>query len=240
MLFSPSTINLFLKDPALWVIKQYHGMAFNGNIYTMRGQLVENYLDQWLKTGKEVTDIQSDIISCLFTSDIPWDISDVDSIMNFYNMTMTAWSNVGKPDPIMQLYIECPTLGIKGYLDYTFNDSFIDLKTAAKLPTVVTRGPRKDQLSKSKIDNVRQQICYEMVTKKAGSLLYVSEDDWFFYEITDKDRDELTNQIVDTIEQMGYYMTMPYDSLIKAIEPGSKQGFHWTEELINIANEIWR
>lgn len=258
---SPSSLNLFLKEPALWVMKHFYGIRGGSNIYAIRGKLVEkcvnilieaditleDYIEECTKDAK-----QGIRLSCI--KEKSWSIEGImvteKDLEEFYKWGVHAFLNLPDMKSIVsrQDYVSTEYLGITlgGYIDYfckptnTGTPPFnLDLKTCNKLPVIVSKGDRKGMLSKTKADNVRQQIVYSLATSINSDLLYVTPTESLRYRITQRDIDEVMPSIQEGIKKIKYLLTLNIKDVIIDVEPGKMNSFYWDDELRIHARRIW-
>lgn len=242
---SPSSLNLFIEEPALWVAKQFFEVMGETNIYCVRGSLVENVLNDWLDT-KEVAPFEKYINKMLSkTMFIKGDVTE-DTYREIYNWGVgctRAFATEGLLTPTSkQRRVEGELEGIRigGYLDYEFGGHSIDLKTTAKLPVIVSRGDREGLLSKTKAANVRQQLIYSCLTGEPTTLFYVDANgDYLRYQITERDKEEHWEVIVKSIEEIKRLLTFTKKAVLKEVEPKNLNSFYWCEVTREFADRAW-
>jgi hypothetical protein len=243
---SPSSLNLFIEEPALWVLKQFFEIRTEANIYCVRGSLVEGVLDDWLDTGKvapfkkymnkmlsETMFIKGDVTKETYRGIYDWGIG-----------CSKAFKESGYTSVLhKQTKVEGELEGLQmaGYIDYDLGHKIVDLKTTAKLPVIVSRGVREGLLSKAKGANVRQQLIYMALTQRPCSLFYVDgAGNYLEYDVTERDRDEHWETIVKNIGEIKRLLTFTKKSVIKEVEPKNLNSFYWDGVTKEFAEKVWR
>lgn len=255
---SPSSINLYAQDPALWVLKHYYGSTSMFNIYAMRGVSVEEGVNQYftlLKEGKcptaslldGVKKAQMDFTGKSFF----W---EDDEVVQDLEQKITPWvlqcvgaleENFPNEIPVMQTEIETEIEGvpIRGFMDYSFVAIDVDLKTCNTVPKLVSRGPRKGMLPADKKANVRQQAVYSLATKGQDvALAYVSHDEYLIHELSEKELDEAMSDVVGLVKEIKELVSLPMGEIIERTAPkweSMHYSFYWDANLIKLAEIIW-
>lgn len=270
-ILSPSSLNLYLKEPALWVLKHFYGIRGGSNIYTVRGKLVEHYVNLMLKKTGSKTLTQTAILQDICFNNYeflvfeefksktktinfrnirkPYLIVDNvevtrEDLKHFWNWGKHAYKCLPIPEKVeeQQTFVSGRLNEVKigGYLDYKYHDVVIDLKTTNKLPIIVSRGEREGLISKTKIDNVRQQVIYNLCLKSIYVLLYVTPTEHLGYIITQEDIDEVMPSIFKGIKEIKNLLTMKKEDVILNVELGKMNNpFMWNEQLKLKARELW-
>lgn len=243
---SPSSLNLFIAEPALWVLKHFYGLRTEMNIYGARGRLVEHVLNQWFlhKNAPELSDVRSHFINELFF--IGNEISP-ETLNDLYEWGLKCIAvaeelKMDSEKPCMQTEIDYEIEGIKltGFLDYEYPNHVVDLKTTNKLPIIVSKGERKGMLSKTKAANIRQQVIYQYATGKESTLLYIDQQgEYINYKITQKDVDESFPVIIEAIRSIKKLLTFNADSIIKEVHPKNTKSFYWDDATRKLADKLW-
>jgi hypothetical protein len=253
---SPSSINLFDQDPALWVLKHFYGSTGDFNIHAMRGVAIEEGLNLFMTLP--TLDVPERTQQALNRSeehfnDLAFFWGD-DELFEQIEDLIPQWAEVcidalttilpekAKVDQQIEIDTTIEGVPIRGFLDYSTEDLQIDLKTATQIPNPVTRGPRKGFLPAAKKANVRQQSIYHKATGKKTSLLYVSPDGFYHHELGEEELAEAMEDVKIIVEKMKKLLTSPIKDVIKDTVPNWKAmnySFYWDENLRRIAKELW-
>lgn len=251
MILSPSSINTFIEEPAIFVLNKLFKTYGGSNIYAVRGKVAEEVVnlssdsslvsyDYWLPHAIQKT---------LFDN---VDITEAD-YKDFYDWGCKC-SGIIRPNYGViseQDYLKGDLFGMSvgGYIDYKVGEGinleknfyYLDLKTVSKLPSIVSRGKRKGQLPTSKKANVRQQVIYSLLTGKDTVLLFVDkEGNSLEYKVQQADIDEYLPEIEEAINKIKKLLTLSLEDVILEIQPGKMNSFFWDEILIKKAKEVWK
>lgn len=242
-ILSPSALNLFIKDPALWVMKHYFKVNAENNIYFIRGRFVENCCNMSVRNNAlvKLQDFKENCLQERFKELDDLEITDKD-LEDYYYWGKYCYENLPKDVVNLQTRAAMKLEGIEiaGYIDYEYKDKIIDLKTTNTLPIVVSRGERAGMLSTTKSDNIRQQVIYKLATGKEVALLYVSPENTLLYNITEKDVEEIMPSIKEGIKNIKKLLTLKIEDVILTTRPEKMTSFYWTDNLRKKAKEIWK
>lgn len=272
---SPSSINLYAQDPALWVLKHFYNSTSGFNIHAMRGVAIEDGLNLYLKlcesasprdvltsegidlpegvlnpykqglrhAGNRFDDLafywgDEDLLQKIEQEIGPWFEKCVEAMA--YSIMVASKGEYPRMQD--QIITEIEGVPVGGYLDYSFDEMQIDLKTATKVPKAVTRGGRKGFLPADKKANVRQQAIYQYSNNKATALLYVSPEDFYLHELHEEELAEALEDVRELVKKMKKLLTSPIEDVIKNSVPNWKAmnySFYWDENLRRMADTIW-
>tara|TARA_S200002703_G_C3789468_1_gene243598 strand:+ start:815 stop:1669 length:855 start_codon:yes stop_codon:yes gene_type:complete len=255
---SPSSINLYAQDPALWVLKHYYGSTGMFNIYAMRGVSIEEGVNEYFSLQSQGKCPAASLLDAVklaqgdfTTKSFFW---DDDEIVTDLEQKIAPWvlqsigaleENFPNELPKMQTEIETEIEGmpIRGFMDYSFVVIDVDLKTCNTLPSIVSRGARKGMLPADKRANVRQQAIYSHATHGQDvALAYVTHDDYLIHELGEKELDEAMESVVALIKEMKELVSLPIEEVIERTVPKWKSmgySFYWDANLTSLAEIIW-
>jgi hypothetical protein len=255
LVLSPSAINLFIEEPALWVLRYFYKVYGGTNIYAVRGKIVEEVIN--LSLSRDIISFKEFLphaIEKTLFDDVEIKLKDY---KDFYD-----WGC--KLKPVLDAYeiisqqdrIEGELFGVKvaGYIDYLVEGDptergnfYLDLKTSAKVPNVLVRGERAGMLPSIKAANVRQQIIYSELSGIDTALLFANEEgDTLHYDIQQQDYDEQLPIIEEAIKKIKKLLTMDLKDVIIDIQPKksstgkSMNSFFWDNQLRAEAKKIWQ
>lgn len=243
---SASTINLFIKDPCLFVLKYFYGMRTDFNVHAMRGVAIEHGVNRFYETGnleQSIEDAMREFYKITFNLD--HEFEDIEELIPSWTenaiTVMNLESSGTTPTVQTELRFEIDGLKFIGFLDYEFEDKVIDLKTVSKVPNLLVRGERKGHLPAIKRDNVRQQVLYKYATNKPTHLLYVSSEDSLVYEIQDDEYEEYLKEIKEVVKEIKNILTEGQEYAINKYTPNEKlfRSFYYNEEMIFKVKELW-
>lgn len=242
---SASSLNMFMKDPALWVLKHFYGARSGENIYASRGKLIEAAITAltpeeheraWNEYHTSVFQFADDDLSKSIEEKLPWWISEGKAALN------NLMDDFGDYVAQTEVKGEIEGLPFIGYIDLQFKDLAVDIKTANKLPSIVSRGPRKGMMPADKRDNVRQQVVYNMITNKPQSLLYLSPDGHYLHRIGAEEDQELRGELIVNVNAIKKLLSMDIDDILANTIPKWNQMRHsiyWDDQLRDLAMELW-
>lgn len=246
-LLSPSSLNVFIRDEASWVMRYFYSCYSESNIYAIRGQLVELYVNMRLIEKDDITRDKYNLEAMLqtLTQGTEYSYEDLNS---FYEWGRHCYNNL-PTDKIEKCQVEIQGdlygVKIKGIIDYDLGEEAIDLKSVNKLPNIVSRGARKDLLEAKKAENIRQQIIYSFLSHKPQSLLYVDQlGGSVLYKLRYRDYKEQLPIIKKALKKIKYLLTLKLEDVIIEIQPDEKKmnnkySFDWCDLTREKAKEIW-
>lgn len=242
---SASSINMYLKDPAAWVLKHFYGVRTEENIYAARGKAVESGI--LAKTPEEVNAALREFRDVSF-------FHEDEELCESIAFDLSGWISEGKKalqvlcdahgafDVQKELTGEIDGLPFTGFLDYSFADIDVDLKTAKDVPSAVTRGPRVGMLPATKNDNVRQQAIYNHLTGKRTALLFCSPVESFFHELTAEEMKPLFSEVREAVAGIKDLLKMDMKDILAKHQPDwtkMRYSFYWDDASKALAEEVW-
>lgn len=247
---SPSSINLFIQDKALWVLKHFFGQYGEFNIYAMRGVGIEEGLNLYYQTGDKQQGIDY-AIDYFTEKSFGWgDLELLESIEAkipewIENCIKSIEKEFKGEVPELQKGIETELEGFKitGLVDYSFTKEDTDLKTLNTLPKIVSRGPRKGFLEAGKKANVRQQAIYNQATGKRTSLLFVTPEEHLRHILDNEEElKEGLDSAREACQEIKKILDMDYETMLEYTVPNWKSinySFFWDEKLRDFAHDVW-
>ena len=248
---SPSSLNVFIRDPAAWVMRTFYKEYGGSNIYAIRGILVEHCVNMMVETGGKTSfdDFTLSAILKTLSHGIEFGTKE---LKEYYKWGIKCYKLLPHDIIDTQTHVEgniC-NVAMQGYLDFEYKKYFIDLKSVneGKLPKIVTRGVRKGLLPTTKKENIRQQVIYTLLTGKRQVLLFVDPNEekgqWIFYKITARDLKEHLPIIKESLNKIKRFLTFKKEDVILEIQPDEKKmnnkwSFDWDDRLRDRAKEIW-
>lgn len=246
-MISPSSINLYLQDPALWVLKHFYGQTSEFNIHAMRGVAIEDGVNDFYENGSDPVEkaLESFSEKAFFWSDEDLVQKIEQDIPDWVQQTLLALPTTAEATLQTQEEVRGEYMGVtlRGFIDYTLPDRKIDLKTVTQLPKISTRGVRKGMIESKKKANIRQQTIYNMISGDPVYLLYVTPEDSYMHEVTPEEHEEAMADIDPALEGMKKLLTMDIESVISESVPNwksMKYSFYWDEPLRKLAMTVWK
>lgn len=178
---SPSSLNLYCANPALWVGKYLMGWRDESGPAAFRGSAIEAGLDVFLfeQKGEEAT--QRARAKFLELTQGQADEAHEEELANVGPMlaqAMTALKDFGTPlarQVRAEYQIEGVEVPVVGYIDYSFPEFDLDLKTTKACPSSI------------KADHGRQFSLYRTARDKPIKALYVTAKKFAIYDLSDED-----------------------------------------------------
>lgn len=244
---SASTLNLFITDPCLFILKHYYRLRGDFGIHAMRGKAIEHGVDKALE-GMSLDKAKDAAVEEFYdlTFELDHDFEEVEDIIpkwidNALDVLKTE-ANGRVPELQKKLEFELEGINFVGYLDYDFEDETIDLKTTTKVPKLLVKGKRKGMLPAGKAANVRQQVLYRYTTGKPQSLLYVSPKDSLKYTIQDKEYETVLEEIKKVTKEIKKLLTEGEEYGINKYVPNQSlfKGFYYNEKMVHKVIELWK
>jgi hypothetical protein len=234
---SPSSLNLWQGEPALWVMRYLHGTRDDAGPAAKRGQAVEAGLDLFLMG-------QKDFDACCKAARDNFELNTGGVIDEAHDderdvivpMLAQAMSVMRDSPPLLarQVRVEAWLDGIDvpvmGYCDYVLeNKVIVDLKTTHRLP------------SKPKPDHVRQVALYAHARQAPVTLLYVTKAKSARYAIAETECAEALADLTRVARSLRKMLAAAGDKTEAAefVAPNF-ENFYWTPETITAAKDIWK
>lgn len=219
---SPSSILLWTSNPQLWCLRYLAGHKEDAGPKAWVGKAVEDGLAAYLRTHDR--DEAQRIAASTFEANAQGEISDeIDAARPEVKDMLTQAIQWTPPSDLlaMQLKVEhwftdLP-IPVIGYLDFSFEEIDIDLKTTRACPST----PRAD--------HVRQVSLYRAARNKPGGILYVTGKKRAYFEIDDETRDRALSDL-ETCARSLYWFLGRVDDAKDALRclPTNSDDFRWT------------
>lgn len=231
---SPSSLNLWLAQPAMWTLKYVHGYKDEAGPAMARGTAVEAGM-QVLLTGGSV---DGAVTAALVNYDLNQpDASEernaeravIEPMVRQLSGAISGWPTpMSYQRKVDALYEGAATLPILGYLDFEFDDCVVDLKTTKALP------------SRPRPDHVRQVGLYAHATGKPVKLLYLTQKKASVISVSPEDADAGWRQLKAAARALERTLTASptADALAEFFVPDF-DSFYWDEKSISKAKEVY-
>ena len=234
---SPSALNLWANEPAMYVLKYLHGFRDDTGPAAKRGTAVEAGLDVFL-LNRDVSPADCWKVAVenfrLNTGGVVDDEheKECELIVPMLSQAIGALRNA----PALlarQLSIETWIDGIPvpviGFLDYVFEDgSILDLKTTARLPSA----PRPD--------HIRQVSIYAHARQAPVSLLYVTPAKHARYHASADQVAEGLAEVARIAKTLARVLSASSTAADVAEFVSPKfDSFYWNDSSINAARKVW-
>lgn len=243
---SASQINTFLDDPANWLVRVLFGVKSEAGAAAWRGSAIEAGLD--LVLLKKASDEEA-LAAAMerFEQDAQGDLDDgVEKERQalpayFANLLPFARS---LPVPLArQVRVECRIDGVPmpiiGYLDYSFEDGDLDLKTTGRMPSFDENGRIKD-----KAEHLRQIAVYQHARKRPQRLVYTTPGKAKEPKVYEPCEEELSQALAEVrvaARAMCRLLESSRDPLdiCAMYPPRNINGFRWDDASRAKAMEVW-
>ncbi len=230
---SPSSLNNYAANPALWVGKYLLGWKDTMGPAASRGTAVEAGLDRWLYG-------QKDPEPCIqaawqkFAEDTGG-LADEEHDSERANLepmliqAMRALGNVPTPNTRqlkLEHYVNGVEVPIIGYTDYEWTEYGLDLKTTKACPSSI------------KADHARQVSLYSTAKKRPWKVLYVTTKKHALYDLTPEDCAVHLRDLERAARSVRHLLSKSEDGkdALRFFAP-DPDNFRWSAETINLARE---
>lgn len=234
---SPSSLNLWRGEPALWVLKYLMKARDEAGPAAKRGQAVEAGLDHWLAGNRDMAACaKAAHDNFLLNTGGQADDEHEEERATITPMLEQATAAM-KDAPRLtarQVPIETHLDGIDvpviGYCDYVLEDgAIVDLKTTHRMP------------SSPKPDHVAQVAVYQRARQAPVSLLYVTPKKFARLHIPQEACDEAIadmTRVARSLQSMLAAASSAEDAARFVAPDYSK--FYWNAETRQLAQEVWK
>jgi len=236
---SPSQINTFLNEPAIWVLNKFFGIYGDMGAAAKRGNAIELALtsilmnnmdfDTALKRSLEVFDQEMKQIEDDKTPE------ERDLIEPMLKQAIDLFLNIDPPKQT-QIRME-PTildLPILAIADFDMGEYMVDLKTTKRCPS------SSESIS---AEHIRQIAIYKMASGKKQKLAYVTDKKSALYEITEDQQIAAEKEIKAAAKAMRAAFDIEEkqgkETLSILYPPRDTNGFWWDKKTLNAAQSIW-
>ena len=156
---SPSSINAYISDPCIWIMRYLYGFRNGGGPAMWRGTCVDHAvghmyglgrIDEPLTKEKALTEAEAEYQRLLnfCKSEYPDQVVDDSKfkaegklIKAFTESAIDFYSRLGEPTTYqkkIELNLEAIPVPIEGYIDLQYGDIIRDIKTTRRLPSSVS------------------------------------------------------------------------------------------------------
>jgi len=247
--FSASQINLFLAEPALWVLRRYYGVKPEVGAGAWRGNALEAAMDHYLYRPDSDDEALQQAALNRFEADAVGELDEgeIDKAraeIPQYLANLLPWlrardwsAPVGR-----QLRIDLPIDGastpVTGYVDYMWDDELWDLKTTGRMPSA----DKETGKLKDKGDHLRQVAVYWAARGVQPALLYVtpgkSKEPFLYYPSEDELREALS-EVRAAVRAMDRLNRNSADMVAPLYPPRDPHGCRWDASTRAYAAKVW-
>ncbi len=236
---SPSQINTFLNEPAVWVLNKFFGIYGTMGSAAKRGNVVELGLDLIIINGFDfstaldralkIYDEETEGLNCDKIE------KNRDNIPKYLEQAVECFLNIGEVQK-NQIRLEgvignVPALGIA---DYDFGDFMVDLKTTERCPS---------EADKISVEHQRQVAYYFLQTGKKQKLAYVTPKKHAVYQVSDEQIDRAIKELLAASKAISSAYDIEEKQGINALTtlypPRDTNSFYWDNKTLNKAQDVW-
>jgi hypothetical protein len=237
---SPSKINLWITDPALFIGTYLCGMKGSFGVGAFRGNAVESALSKKVNDNslsKEAIDqflYSSFNEQCIEHNISMEDIKaqkERDSLSAYYEQALNVYHRFGKPEHYQhKIYYsihEDLATPFLGYIDFVFKDSIRDLKTTGIRPSKFSEAHQRQLAVYSKAFPDKELWCDYVTKKEAMS-----------YKL--QNVEETLNQVIKVCLGLQKFLSIsddPYE--LASMHYPNYDSWMWSEEMKNQSTKIW-
>lgn len=249
VVLSPSSINLFIQEPSLWVLKHFYGLRGDTNIYATRGKVIEDAVAKVL-TGVPIEKAIQEALDEFTEETFFWGDTDlVESLeadIPQWIVHTCEFLELTFPDTLPLMQSEVRTVISEaicgGYIDFDYPEVVVDLKTVQTLPDPIKTQKKEGWLKADKKANVLQQYIYWKATGKPVALLFSSPDGCYYHPLTEDELLAQEERCIEAIENMKELLSLPLEKVLDKTPPDVvkiKYSFYWDEPLRRAAAKVW-
>lgn len=234
---SPSSLALYRQEPAFWCGRYLMGWKDEGGPKMWVGNAVETGLHAFLHglpaDECRVRAMDAFEINAQGVQDEAHDTARAE-IVPMLEQAMAVLSKDAGSKPLYQVpvkhFVEGLEVPIVGYLDWSFPDGILDLKTTRALP------------SKPKADHAAQVAFYcKARSVDSGSLLYVTTKKGALYNLSPEDIETGYRSLIvaaRAVQNLLKHSPTKQDAM-RTFAPDF-ESFYWSEQTVKQAIDFWR
>lgn len=236
---SPSQINVFLNEPAIWVLNKFFGIYGEFGASAKRGNCVELGLNMILLNG---IDFKTASARALEVYDQETENlidekkeAERENITPMIEQATELFLNIDEPiNTQIRMEPNVLDLPILCIADYEMEKYMVDLKTTTRCPSKV------ESIS---AEHIRQVCIYKMGSGKDQKLAYVTPKKSAIYQVTDEQLETAEKEIRAAAKAMRAAYDIEEnqgkEALTVLYPPRDTQGFWWDQKTLNAAQDIW-
>jgi hypothetical protein len=237
---SPSKINLWISDPALFIGTYLCGMKGSYGVGAFRGNAVEFALSKKITTKDLSQEAADEFLYSNFNEQcIENNISMEDikaqkersSLGSYYQQALNVYDRFGQPEHYQHkvyysIHEDIPTPFL-GYIDFVFKDAIRDLKTTGIRPSKFSQAHQRQLAVYSKAFPDKELWC-DYVTKKEAMSFKL------------QNVEETLNQVIKISLGLQKFLSIsddPYE--LASMHYPNYDSWMWSEEMKNQSTKIW-
>jgi len=234
---SASQINVFLNEPAIWVLnkrfKVYGEMGPEAKLGIAVEKGLESVLfndftfDAALAWAYDVFD--KDTINMADRENVSECRSRISPMLE---EAVNVFLNLGEPlGSQIEVTGQIEGVDVLGFADFDYGDFYIDLKTSRRCPSSA------DTLSS---EHLRQLTIYKILTGKTQKIAYFTGKKSNVFEPSERQFKIAEFEIRNAIRAMKHLWEMTEEDMVTLCPPRAMGSFWWDDITIKEANRIWR
>lgn len=231
---SPSSLNLWLAEPAMWVLRYVHGYKDRAGPAMARGTAVE--------AGMQALLAGTVLDGAVTAAHVNYDLNEPEDrdgreeerALIAPMLAQVAGAVAGWPLPVSYQrkvslrYEGGESVPIVGYVDFEMDDCVVDLKTTKALP------------SKPRAEHVRQVSLYALATGKAARLAYVTPKKFAVYDVAPSDIEAGWQQLRRAARALEKTLAAsPSTESLNDFCVPNFDSYYWDEQSILRAKEVY-
>lgn len=234
---SPSSLNLWQGEPALWVLKYLMGARDEAGPAAKRGHAVEAGLDRWLMGDRDFFACHRAALDnfALNTGGQADDEHEeerdvIGPMLEQATAAMKDAPRLTARQVAIETYLDGIDVPVIGYCDYVLEDgAIVDLKTTHRMP------------SSPKQDHVRQVAIYQKARQAPVSLLYVTPKKFARLNIAQEACDEAIADMTRVARSLQSVLAAAQtaEEATRFVAPDFSK-FYWNADTRKLAMEVWK
>ena len=239
---SPSSISLFISNPALYVLEKIFGYKFTAGAAAHRGRFIEQGVHLAIAKQSDVEKVTQLQLSNFieYCKQIGIKKDEYEKELNFIDQAIRKLpSKLSQFGKIVSYQKEIGYIHngvkIKGYTDFEFKNKdnllFLDLKTTGRSIKVTTAN-KIQQYIYSKATNVENKLFYIQVLKKSENIVD--------YSLTPEDENQIPRIIDQAINNIISLCSLANskDDFKRLVTP-NPDDWKWSKDKIKARKEVW-
>jgi len=147
---SPSSINTYINDPPMWVMRYLFKVKSSSGAAAVRGNALEFALEKKYTEGEfDYSTLEAKFITLCAESMIALDTKsaqkEMKSLTNFGEVIDKCfdYDNLESYQERVEVKLNDLSIPIMGYIDFRFKDKVVDLKTTNRMPSEPTQAQNR-------------------------------------------------------------------------------------------------
>lgn len=236
---SPSQINLFLTEPAIWVMNRLWKVYGDMGPAAWRGTAVEKGLEAILVHNRSYEDAIKWANTVFKEEAKGYAGEDLEAESSLIEPMLKQAINLFLPiDGLQRTQVklegEIHGVLVTGIMDFVYEDFVIDLKTTKRCPSAI------ENISS---EHMTQLAIYRLLSHKKQRIAYATDKKGAIYDPPDSSLNRLERRIIPAIKAMKRAWDISFDEGDEEVAilypPRDMSSFYWNEKTRMEANKIW-